>query len=107
MDKPTVTRIIIQSYRAPMTYSEQETMTVCRVDTDALCRLRELGLIAGQEASGELRYSEEEVLRVRRIRRLRQDLGVNLAGVEVILHLLEHLEAVQRELEEERRKHEH
>ena len=107
MDKQSITRIIIQPYRAPVTYSEQETITVCRIDADALHHFRELGFIAGQEASGEVYYSEEEILRLRRIRRLRRDLGINLAGVEVILHLLEHLEHIQRELEQERKQHEH
>lgn len=107
MDKHTITRIVIQPYRAPVTYSEQETITVCRLDPDSLHHLRDIGLIAGNEASGEVRYSEEEVTRLRRIRRLRYDLGVNLAGVEVILHLLEHLETVRSELEQERRRHEH
>jgi MerR family transcriptional regulator/heat shock protein HspR len=107
MDNEYVTRIVIRPYRAPVTYSEQETITICHVDVDALHHLRELGLIAGHEASGEVRYNEEDVTRLRRIRRLRQDLGINLAGVEVILHLLEHLEKVQRELEQERKQHEH
>jgi MerR family transcriptional regulator/heat shock protein HspR len=63
-----------------------------------------LGLIEGEEASGELRYSEEEVLQLRRIRRLQRDLGVNLAGVEVILLLLKRLEAARQELEQERKR---
>lgn len=107
MDNYSITRIVIQPYHAPVTYSEQETISVCHLDSDSLHRLRDLGLIMGHEASGELRYSEEEVARLRRIRRLRRDLGVNLAGVEVILHLLEHLETMQRELEQERKQHEH
>jgi MerR family transcriptional regulator/heat shock protein HspR len=49
-----------------------------------------------------LRYSEEEIRQLRRIRRLQDDLGVNLAGVEVILHLLKLLDAVQQKLEQER-----
>ena len=107
MDNYSITRIIIQPYRAPVTYSEQETIEVCHLDSDSLHRLRDQGLIMGHEASGELRYSEEEVARLRRIRRLRRDLGVNLAGVEVILRLLEHLEIMQQELEQERKRHEH
>jgi len=71
-----------------------------------------LGLIEGQETGGELRYSEEEVIQLRRIRRLQHDLGVNLAGVEVILRLLKRLEAVRQDLEQERNRaegdqHEH
>jgi len=36
---------------------------------------------------------------VRRINRLRRDLGVNLAGAEVILRLCAQVEALQRELD--------
>ena len=61
-----------------------------------------MGLIEGEEAGGELRYSEEEVTQLRRIRQLQRELGVNLAGVEVILHLLKRLETVHQELERER-----
>ncbi|MEZ5162783.1 MAG: chaperone modulator CbpM [Fimbriimonadaceae bacterium] len=32
-------------------------------------------------------YSEEDIHRVRRIKRLTQEMGVNLAGVEIILRL--------------------
>ena len=59
-------------------------------------------LIEGEGTGGELRYSEEEVAQLRRIRRLQHDLGVNLAGVEVILHLLKLLEALNQKLELER-----
>ena len=37
--------------------------------------------------------------RLRRIVHLRQELGVNLAGVAVILEMTEHMEALQKELE--------
>jgi MerR family transcriptional regulator/heat shock protein HspR len=49
-----------------------------------------------------LRYNEEEVTQLRMIRRLQRDLGINLAGVEVILRLLKRLDAVHQELEQER-----
>ena len=45
------------------------------------------------------RYREEDIAQLRRIRRLHSDLGVNLAGIEVILRLSVRLEALQRELE--------
>ena len=41
--------------------------------------------------------------RLRKIRRLREDLGINLAGVAVALDLLERIEALQRELANLRR----
>lgn len=108
MDKQQyVTRIVIRPYRASTTYNEAEAVAVCHLGADAVRHFRDLGLIAGDETGGEVRYTEEEVTRLRRIRRLQHDLGVNLAGVEVILHLLEHLDAATRELEQERRDHEH
>lgn len=39
-----------------------------------------------------------EVLRLRKIRRLQNDLGINLAGIAVVLDLLERIEALQSEL---------
>jgi MerR family transcriptional regulator/heat shock protein HspR len=101
MDKSSITRIVMQQCRSFSSYSEQETLTASHVGIRALRHLRAVGLIEGQETSGELRYSAEEVAQLRRIRRLQQDLGVNLAGVEVILHLLQRLEALRQELEQE------
>jgi MerR family transcriptional regulator/heat shock protein HspR len=43
-------------------------------------------------------------MRVRRIQRLTQDMGVNLAGVEIILKLQEAMEDLEREFEEEFRR---
>ena len=55
-----------------------------------------IGLLRPGRSSGDVRmYSRRDVERVRRIRRLTQDLGVNLAGVEVILNLTEKLEQMQ------------
>ncbi len=42
------------------------------------------------------------VRRLRTIRRLREDLGINLPGIAVVLDLLERIEDLQRELAERR-----
>ena len=104
MDKQYVTRIVYQQYRSSPSYSERETAAASHLGMGAIRHLRALGLIEGQETDGEVRYSEEEVIQLRRIRRLQRDLGVNLAGVEVILGLLKRLETVQQEIERERSK---
>jgi MerR family transcriptional regulator, heat shock protein HspR len=44
-------------------------------------------------------YSESDIERVRRIQRLTQEMGVNLAGVELILKLLEDMEEMRSDLE--------
>jgi MerR family transcriptional regulator/heat shock protein HspR len=74
------------------------------MSVSTLRHLRASGLIEGQETEGELLYSEEEIVQLRRIRRLQHDLGINLAGVEVIMRLLQRLEAVHQELEKAREK---
>ncbi len=61
------------------------------------------GLISPNRSRGRIRlYSQRDIDRLRKIARLTDDLGVNLAGVEVILRLIESLEQAQRELEKHR-----
>lgn len=58
-----------------------------------------LGLVVPQRSRGNIRlYSPRDIERLRKITRLTQELGVNLAGVEIILRLSEQLEALQSEL---------
>jgi MerR family transcriptional regulator/heat shock protein HspR len=58
------------------------------------------GLIRPSRTVGRTRmYSAEDVDDLRRIQRLSRDLGVNLAGVEIILKMRRQLVALQRELE--------
>lgn len=104
MEKPSVTRIVFQQYRAPVSYSEAEAANACHLSIQTLHFLQTSGLIEGAEQNEERRYSDEDVFQLRRVRRLQQELGINLAGVEVILHLLRRLESIHKELEEEKRR---
>ena len=101
MDEQRMTHIVIQHYLPSSSFSERETAQASHLRIKAIRHLRALGLIEGIETGGELRYSEEEVRQLRRIRRLQHDLGINLAGVEVILHLLKLLETANQRLEQE------
>ena len=57
------------------------------------------GLIAPQRSPGNFRYfSDADIEQIRFIKRLIDDLGVNLAGVEVILRMRQQLLEVQQEL---------
>lgn len=56
-----------------------------------------LGLVKPQRRNKNRLYSESDVERLRQIRRFTQDMGVNLAGVEVILDLLYKMEQLQSE----------
>ncbi len=59
------------------------------------------GLIKPSRTEGRMRlYSQRDIDRISLILRLTRDLGVNLAGVDVILQLKENIESLEREIEE-------
>ncbi len=59
-----------------------------------------VGLIVPSRSLGRIRlYSQQDIEHLRHIKSLMDDLGVNLAGVEVILRLRERLAEMERELE--------
>lgn len=59
------------------------------------------GLICPQRSDGNIRlFSDADVERVRFIKRLVDDLGVNLAGAEVIMNMREQMESMRREMEQ-------
>ena len=59
------------------------------------------GFIKPKRSGGNTRlYSEEDVEKLEMILRLTRELGVNLAGVEVVLSMREKMEEMQREMEE-------
>ncbi len=59
------------------------------------------GFIKPRRSGGNTRlYSEEDVEKIEMIMRLTRELGVNLAGVEVILSMRGKMEQMQHEMEE-------
>lgn len=59
------------------------------------------GLIEPSRSQGRVRlYSKRDIDRLRQIKTLVNDLGVNLAGVEVILRLNRRLAEMERQIEE-------
>ena len=58
------------------------------------------GLVRPKRTAGNTRlYSDSDVERVRLIQRLTTDLGLNLAGVEQVLHLEDELQRLHRRLD--------
>jgi MerR family transcriptional regulator/heat shock protein HspR len=58
------------------------------------------GLISPSRSRGNIRlYSTRDIERAQQIKRLIEDLGVNLAGVEVIMKLTERLREMEQEIE--------
>lgn len=76
--------------------SLQAISTRTGVTTRRVLYLERAGLIDRAASEQHLRlYSEETVERINTIERLTNDLGVNLAGVEVILHMREQIIALR------------
>jgi MerR family transcriptional regulator/heat shock protein HspR len=59
------------------------------------------GLLAPSRSEGNTRlYTEEDIERLEVILQLTRELGVNLAGVEIILNMREKMAAMQRQMEQ-------
>ena len=60
-----------------------------------------MGLIEPARSEGRVRfYSQRDIERLRQIKTLMNDLGVNLAGVEVILRLTEKITDLEQQMDE-------
>jgi MerR family transcriptional regulator/heat shock protein HspR len=75
------------------------------IEAHTLRYYERLGLVQPERSSGNIRlYSEEDIDRLRYIKALMSDCGVNLAGVEVALKLMQRMKDMQRQLEEMERR---
>jgi|SRR5687768_1905081 len=62
------------------------------------------GLVEPKRTGGKIRlYSERDLDHIRRITRLTNDLGVNLAGAEIIISMRERMIEMRREMDKLRR----
>ena len=70
------------------------------VKTHTLRYYERSGLVKPQRSSGNIRlYSEDDLETLRRVRNLMDDLGVNMAGVEVINNMLQKMAEMAREVD--------
>ena len=73
---------------------------LCGVHPQTLRLYERLGLVTPQRVNAKNRlYSDADLLRLRQIQRLTQDMGVNLAGVEVMLELLDKISQMQQQMD--------
>ena len=73
---------------------------LCGVHPQTLRQYERLGLVVPARVGAKNRlYSDDDVSRVKQIQRLTQEMGVNLAGVEIILRLLDDIEALHADYE--------
>ena len=84
-------------------YHINAVATLLNLSTRTILKYERLGLIQCESVvmEGQVQhrcYRPETVDRLRKIRWLMTDLGVNLAGVEVVLQLLDRLEGRDRDI---------
>jgi MerR family transcriptional regulator, heat shock protein HspR len=71
------------------------------IEAHTLRYYERLGLVRPERSSGNIRlYSEDDIERLRYIKTLMSDCGVNMAGVEVALKLMERMNELRRRLDE-------
>ena len=71
------------------------------IEAHTLRYYERLGLVQPERSSGNIRlYSADDIERLRYIKTLMSDCGVNVAGVEVALKLMERMNEMRRQLEE-------
>ena len=77
---------------------------IVEVHPQTLRHYERVGLVQPKRSGGNIRlYSQRDLDRVRQIRRLMDDLGVNLAGVEIILTMRERIMELEAEIARLRR----
>ncbi len=61
----------------------------------------QMGFVKPLRKGGKRVYSFQDIARIKVIRTLTQEFGVNLAGVEIILNLMERIRELEKEFEKE------
>ena len=70
------------------------------IRTYALRYYEKVGIIEPSRSRGNVRlYSDRDIAYLRRVRALMEDLGINLAGIEVILRMTQHMTELQHHIE--------
>ena len=71
------------------------------VQTHTLRYYERIGIIKPSRSQGNIRlYSERDIAQLRRVKTLMDDLGINSAGVEVILRMSQRMAELQHRVEE-------
>ena len=97
-------KFYLQVFRHPLLPFDQddcwEDVTSLGIHPDTVLMLSELGIVELHMG----RIQAFQGTRIKKILRLRQNLGVNLPGAAIILDLLERIETLQDEVERLKRK---
>lgn len=74
------------------------------VQTHTLRYYEKIGIIEPHRSQGNIRlYSERDIDLLRRVKSMVENMGINLAGVEVVLNMLQRMGELQNEMEQMRK----
>lgn len=83
-----------------MTMTKQQFLTSSGVQLQVLEFWLEQRWLVPDEHAGELHFHEIDVARAHLIRQLKDDLGANDQGIDMILHLMDQVHGLRRALTE-------
>jgi len=95
---PLIVRQTTVSYSQRPLLPVGEVARLAGIHPDFVTRLMDWGLIDPAETTPEPFFTVSTVLRVRRILRIHSDLGVNWAGMGVVMDLLAKIDDLEREI---------
>ncbi|MBA3449940.1 MAG: MerR family transcriptional regulator [Chloroflexia bacterium] len=95
----TITDWIVDDVSDQPRYAISVVAARCGVRVSTVRRYEEWGLVEPTRTGPRRLYSEADIDRVLRVRRLVDDLGVNLAGAAAVLHLRKQVIALRREMQ--------
>ena len=71
-----------------------------RVHSQTLRYYEREGLLEPARSRGNIRlYSQRDIEKLRRIKSLTEELGINLAGVQVVLHMMDRMAEMEQEIQ--------
>ncbi len=89
----------MHSYDEPV-YLISVVASMLNIHPQTLRQYERDGLIKPARTKGRMRlYSQRDIDRMKMILRLSRDLGVNIAGIDIILRLKEQIEELEQEVE--------
>lgn len=95
-------QIVRYRYRTRVPGQEKLTLDELSRSVDLhpemVLRLVDLGLVDPEVREPEWLFQDTAVSRIRKIKRLHRDLGINWAGIGVVLDLLDRIEELEREI---------
>ncbi len=90
----------MHSYDEPV-YLISVVATILDIHPQTLRQYEREGLVTPSRTQGRMRlYSQRDIDRMKMILRLTRQMGVNLAGVDVVLQLKETMDEMQKEIEQ-------